>query len=115
MIIRSNCKIDAHRSTENSIIHIKKKDLIQKNNNINNYTRPQKFLQCAKTLEQRWEILKNYFQSECCAETVKKLRIIFGRNEAPSTPGVRKFLRKVHETGMLMDNRSSTCSSGAYS
>ncbi|KAJ8957917.1 hypothetical protein NQ318_001914 [Aromia moschata] len=59
------------------------------------------------THEQRWEILKNYFQSECCvAETVRKLRTIFGRNEAPSEPGVRQFLRKVRETGMLMDNRS---------
>ncbi|KAJ8938485.1 hypothetical protein NQ318_007121, partial [Aromia moschata] len=29
-----------------------------------------------------------------------------GRNEASSAPGVRKFLRKVRETGMLMDNRS---------
>ncbi|KAJ8953539.1 hypothetical protein NQ318_002959 [Aromia moschata] len=39
-------------------------------------------------------------------ETVRKLRTMFGRNEAPSAPGVRKFLRKVRETGMLMDNRS---------
>ncbi|KAJ8960319.1 hypothetical protein NQ318_004053 [Aromia moschata] len=31
---------------------------------------------------------------------------IFGRNEASSAPGVRWFLRKVLETGMLMDNRS---------
>ncbi|KAJ8950821.1 hypothetical protein NQ318_012684, partial [Aromia moschata] len=38
--------------------------------------------------------------------TVRKLGTIFGRNEAPFTPGVRKFLRKVRETGMLMDNRS---------
>ncbi|KAJ8938597.1 hypothetical protein NQ318_020859 [Aromia moschata] len=59
------------------------------------------------TLEQRWGILKNYFQSECCvAETVRKLRTIFGRNEAPSAPGVRKLLRKVRETGMLKNNRS---------
>ncbi|KAJ8950206.1 hypothetical protein NQ318_003197 [Aromia moschata] len=28
------------------------------------------------------------------------------RNEAPSAPGVRKFLKKVRETGLLMDNRS---------
>ncbi|KAJ8960166.1 hypothetical protein NQ318_003888 [Aromia moschata] len=34
------------------------------------------------------------------------MRTVFGRNEAPSAPGVRKFLRKVRETGMLMDNRS---------
>ncbi|KAJ8962642.1 hypothetical protein NQ318_001035, partial [Aromia moschata] len=39
-------------------------------------------------------------------ETVRKLRTIFGRHEAPSAPGIRKFLRKVRETGMLMDNRS---------
>ncbi|KAJ8963217.1 hypothetical protein NQ318_018683 [Aromia moschata] len=59
------------------------------------------------TLEQRWEILKNDFQSECCvAETVRKLRTIFGRNDAPSAPGVRKFLRKIRETSMLKDNRS---------
>ncbi|KAJ8960497.1 hypothetical protein NQ318_013781, partial [Aromia moschata] len=42
----------------------------------------------------------------CDAETATKLRTIFGRNEALSAPGVRKFLRKVLETGMLMDNRS---------
>ncbi|KAJ8954132.1 hypothetical protein NQ318_005726, partial [Aromia moschata] len=32
--------------------------------------------------------------SECCvAKTVRKLRTIFGRNEAPSAPGVRKFVK----------------------
>ncbi|KAJ8941512.1 hypothetical protein NQ318_001794 [Aromia moschata] len=40
-------------------------------------------------------------------QTVRKLRTIYGRNEAPSAPGVRRFLRKVHETGILMDNRSA--------
>ncbi|KAJ8953146.1 hypothetical protein NQ318_017173 [Aromia moschata] len=39
-------------------------------------------------------------------KTVRKLRTIFGRNEAPSAPGARKFLRKVRETSMLMNNRS---------
>ncbi|KAJ8962519.1 hypothetical protein NQ318_000910 [Aromia moschata] len=43
--------------------------------------------------------------NESSTETVRKLRTIFGRNEAPLAPGVRKFLRKVRETGMLMDNR----------
>ncbi|KAJ8938348.1 hypothetical protein NQ318_000140, partial [Aromia moschata] len=33
----------------------------------------------------------------------RKSRTIFGRDEAPSAPGVRKFLRKVRETGKLMD------------
>lgn len=53
---------------------------------------------------QRWEVLKNYFQSQCCvAETVKKFRkIIFGRNEAP---GVRKFIENVLETDMFVDNK----------
>lgn len=63
------------------------------------------------TLEQRWEILKNagknYFQSECCVtETVRKLKRNFGRHEAPTAAGVRKFVKKVRETGMLIDNRS---------
>ncbi|KAJ8944250.1 hypothetical protein NQ318_013661 [Aromia moschata] len=44
-------------------------------------------------------------------KTVRKLRI--GRNEAPSAPGVIKFLRKVRETGLLME--SSTFSCGAHS
>ncbi|KAJ8950820.1 hypothetical protein NQ318_012683 [Aromia moschata] len=39
-------------------------------------------------------------------KTVRKLRTIFSRNEAPSAPGVRKFLRKGREPGMLMDNIS---------
>ncbi|EFN77037.1 hypothetical protein EAI_11092, partial [Harpegnathos saltator] len=47
------------------------------------------------TLEQHWEILKNYLQSECCvAETVRNLKIIFGRNKASSAAGVRKFIKK---------------------
>ncbi|KAJ8947231.1 hypothetical protein NQ318_001518 [Aromia moschata] len=36
----------------------------------------------------------------------EKIENNFGRNEAPSAPGVRKLLRKVRETGMLRDNRS---------
>ncbi|KAJ8947570.1 hypothetical protein NQ318_010082 [Aromia moschata] len=51
--------------------------------------------------------MENFIKNDGGAgETVKKLRTIFGRNEAPSAPGVRKFLRKVRETDMLMDNRS---------
>ena len=57
------------------------------------------------TLDQRWEILKTYFQSECCVfETVRVLKRTFGRNKAPATPAVRKFVKKVRETGMLVDN-----------
>ncbi|KAJ8956193.1 hypothetical protein NQ318_020745 [Aromia moschata] len=36
----------------------------------------------------------------------EKIDYNFGRNEAPSAPGVRKFFRKVRETGMFIDNRS---------
>lgn len=57
------------------------------------------------TLEQRWEILKTYFQSECCvAQTVRSLKRSFGRDKAPTAPAVRKFVQKVRETGMLVDN-----------
>lgn len=56
------------------------------------------------TLEQRWEILKTYFESGCVlAETARNLRIKFGRNEAPTERGIRKFIDKVRETGMLVD------------
>ncbi|KAJ8938964.1 hypothetical protein NQ318_019420 [Aromia moschata] len=42
-------------------------------------------------------------------QVVRKLKTIFGRNEAPSVPSVRKFLSKIRETGMLMDNRRHPC------
>lgn len=59
------------------------------------------------TLEQRWEILQSYFQSGCCvAETVRILKRNFGRNNAPTAAGVRKFVKKVRETGLLIDNRT---------
>ncbi|KAJ8940133.1 hypothetical protein NQ318_000654 [Aromia moschata] len=40
----------------------------------------------------------------CLVETVRKLKTIFGRNEAPSAPDIRRLLRKVR--GRLMDNSS---------
>ena len=56
------------------------------------------------TLEQRWEILRHYLENhgnvaECC----RKLRIDFGRREASSAPYVRYLLKKVKETGILID------------
>ena len=56
------------------------------------------------TLEQRWEILRHYFENHGnVAGCVRKLRTDFGRREAPSTPYVRYLVKKVKETGILID------------
>lgn len=56
------------------------------------------------TLDQRWEILRLYFENHGnVAECVRKLRTEFGRKEAPSAPYVRYFVKKVRETGLLID------------
>ena len=53
------------------------------------------------TLEQRWEILRHYFENHSnVAECVRKLRTDFGRREAPY---VRHLVKKVKETGILTD------------
>lgn len=58
------------------------------------------------TLEERWEILRIYFQSDCCvADTVRNLSSVIPPDKVPSAPGVRKFIKKVRETGMLIDNK----------
>ena len=56
------------------------------------------------TLEQRWEILRHYFEIHGnVAECVRKLRTDLGRREAPSAPYVRYLVKKVMETGILID------------
>ena len=56
------------------------------------------------TLEQRWEILRHYFENHGnFAECVQKLRTDLGRREAPSAPYVRYFVKKVKEAGILID------------
>ena len=56
------------------------------------------------TLKQRWEILRHYFESHGnVAECVRKLRTDFGRIEAPSATYVRYLVKKVKETGILID------------
>jgi len=56
------------------------------------------------TLEQNWEILKTYFQSgESSTQTVRNLRKIFGKNQRPSSQYVDQFVKRVRETGSLMD------------
>ena len=56
------------------------------------------------TLEQRWEILRHYFENHAnVAEGVRKLCTDFGRREASSAPYVRYLVKKVKETGILID------------
>ena len=56
------------------------------------------------TLGQRWEILRHYFENHGnVAECVRKLRTDFGSRETPSAPHVRCLVKKVKETGILID------------
>ena len=56
------------------------------------------------TFEKRWEILRNCFENhDNVAECVRKLRTDFGRRKAPSAPYVRYLVKKVKETGILID------------
>ena len=56
------------------------------------------------TLEQNWEILKTYFQSgESSTQTVRNLRGKFGRKEMPSTQFVDQFVKRIRQTGSLLD------------
>ena len=56
------------------------------------------------TLEQRRKILRHYFENHGnVAECMRKLRTDFERREAPSAPCVRYLVKKVKETGILID------------
>ena len=56
------------------------------------------------TLEQNWEILKTYFQnSESSTQPVRNLRGKFGRKEMPSTQFVDQFVKRIRQTGSLLD------------
>ena len=58
----------------------------------------------AYTLEQRWEILRHYFENHgTVAECLRKLHTDFGRREAPSALYIRYLVKKVKETGILID------------
>ena len=55
-------------------------------------------------LEQRWEILRHCFKNHGnVTESVRKLRMEFGRREVLSAPYVRYLVKKVKETGILID------------
>ena len=56
------------------------------------------------TLEQRWEILQYCFENHVnIAECVRKLRTDFGRRGAQSASYVRYLVKKVKETGIIID------------
>ena len=56
------------------------------------------------TLEQCWAILQHYFENHGnVAECMRKLRTDFGKREAPSAPYVCYRVKKVKETGILID------------
>ena len=58
----------------------------------------------AYTLEQHWQILRHYFENHGnVAESVQKLRMNFGRREAPSAPYVRYLMKKMKESGIRID------------
>lgn len=56
------------------------------------------------TIEERVKIVQFYFENYGnVAECVRKLRMEMGRNEAPSAPYVRFLLKKLRETGTIID------------
>ena len=56
------------------------------------------------TIEQNWEMLKIYFQSgESSTQTVRNLRKKFGKKEVLSSHFVDHFVKRVRETGSLLD------------
>ena len=51
-----------------------------------------------------YEILRHYFENHGnVAECVRKLRTDFGRKKVPSAPYVCYLVKKVKETGILLD------------
>ena len=56
------------------------------------------------TFEQCWEILRHYLENHGnVAECVRKLRTDFGRRQVPLAPYVGYLVKKVKETGNLID------------
>ena len=56
------------------------------------------------SLEQSWEILKTYFQSgESSTQTVRNLRKKIDKKDVPKTQFVDQFVKRVRETGSLLD------------
>ena len=56
------------------------------------------------TFAQRWEIFRHYLENHAnVAECVRKFRMDFGRRKAPSASYMRYLVKKVKETGILID------------
>jgi hypothetical protein len=59
------------------------------------------------TLQQRIEIVKiHYRYGENLAETVRRVRGVFGRNEAPSRTAIVKLIKKFEEIGQVSEVKS---------
>jgi hypothetical protein len=57
--------------------------------------------------EQRLVMVKTHYKfGECYAETVRKLRGIYGRQNAPNQSTVQRLIKKFEETGSIVDIRS---------
>ena len=56
------------------------------------------------TLEQRWEIMRHYFENHGnVEESARKFRTDFGRREAPSVPFLHYLMENLNETSILID------------
>lgn len=56
------------------------------------------------TLQQRIQVMKSYYRNnESPTATVRELRVILGRNAAPTESSVRKLIRKLEVTGSLLN------------
>jgi len=61
---------------------------------------------CTRLEERRVVIVKNHKKyGESYAETVRKLRGIFGRQNAPLQSTVKRMIKKFGETGSIMDSK----------
>jgi len=59
------------------------------------------------TNKQRVHIVKNYYQNcESGAETVRRLCVVFGRNEAPNKCTVLRLIKKIETTGSVATVKS---------
>lgn len=62
------------------------------------------------TIEQRVLIVKTYFKNkESFAETVRKLRTIMGRENAPNCSTVKRLINKFEETGSVANKSTPIC------
>ncbi|EGI67253.1 hypothetical protein G5I_04186 [Acromyrmex echinatior] len=65
------------------------------------------------SLEERFEILKTYFQSQCCvAETVRILKRNMGRDRAPTEGAIRKLFTSTLSKSSRAQQHVATCDSG---